>query len=58
MKLVVVPVNPNTPVELLYERSPPVTESEVRLILELNIFQSATERAPVVVNEARPRESC
>ena len=58
MKLVVVPVNPNTPVVLLYERYDPVVESEVRLILELNIFQSATERAPVVVNEARPRESC
>ena len=58
MKLVVVPVNPNTPVALLYERSPPTTESEVRLILELNIFQSDTERAPVVLADARVRESC
>ena len=58
MKLVVVPVNPNTPVELLYERSHPVTESEVRLILELNVFQSATESDPVVLTDARPRESC
>ena len=58
MKLVVVPVNPNTPVVLLYERYDPVVESEVRLIFELNIFQSATESDPVVVSEARPRESC
>ena len=56
MKFVVVPVNPNTPVVLLYERSPPVTEREVRLILELNVFQSATERDPVVVIPARARE--
>ena len=58
MKFVVVPVNPNTPVALLYERSPPVTEREVRFILLLKVFQSATERAPVVVIDARARESC
>ena len=58
MKLVVVPVNPNTPVELLYERYDPVVESEVRLILELNVFQSAMESDPVVLTDARPRESC
>ena len=35
-----------------------LAEREVRLILELNVFQSATERDPVVVIPARARESC
>ena len=48
---------PNSPVPLLYV-SGPLTESEVRLILELNVFQSATESDPVVLTDARPRESC
>ena len=51
-------MNPNTPVVLLYERYDPVVESEVRFILELNEFQSATEREPVVELLARVRESC
>ena len=46
-----------SPVPELYE-IPPVTESEVRFILELNEFQSATEREPVVELLARVRESC
>ena len=58
MKLVVVPVNPNTPVALLYERYDPVVESDVREILELKDIQSETERAPEVVALARARESC
>lgn len=57
MKLVVVPVNPKAPVVLLYERHDPVVESEVRLILLLNVFQSPIERAPVVEVEASPMES-
>ena len=56
--MVVVPVNPNTPVELLYERYDPVVEREVRLIFELNEFQSATESDPVIVALASVRESC
>lgn len=54
------------------ERSPPVSVPipmlfptrvipvpNVRLFsLELNIFQSVAERAPVVVEDARARESC
>ena len=47
----------NAPVILLYP-SGPVAESEVRLILLLKVIQSATERAPVVVPEARAREIC
>ena len=35
-----------------------MTESEVRFILLLNTIQSPTESEPVVVAEARPRESC
>ena len=57
MKLVVVPVNPNTPVVLLYERYDPIVESEVREILLLKIFQSATESDHVIVALARARES-
>ena len=30
----------------------------MRLILLLNVFQSTAERAPVVVEDARARESC
>lgn len=36
---------------------PPVAEREVRLILLLNVFQSVLESAPLVVAEARERES-
>ena len=46
-----------SPVELLYE-IPPVTESDKREALELNEFQSATEREPVVELLASVRESC
>jgi hypothetical protein len=47
--------SPNRPVPLLYD-IPPVAESEVKLILLLNVFQSVAERAPVVVEFARARE--
>ena len=57
MKLVVVPVNPNTPVVLSYERYDHAVESEVSPILLLNVVQSVKESAPVVVAEARARES-
>ncbi len=56
MKFVVVPVNPNTQVILLYERNPPVIESEVRFILLLNVLQSDAESAPTVELLARERE--
>jgi hypothetical protein len=36
---------------------PPVAESEVRFIFELNMFQSAEERSPVVATPAVPIES-
>jgi hypothetical protein len=35
-----------------------VAEREVRLIFALKAFQSVLERAPLVVDEASPRESC
>jgi hypothetical protein len=56
VKLVVVPVNPKTQVRLLYERYDPTVESEARLILELNVFQSVPVRSPVEVAEAFPIE--
>ena len=55
--LVLAFVIPKSHVPLLYV-SGPLTESEVRFILELNEFQSATEREPVVELLARVRESC
>ena len=48
--------SPKSPVPLLYE-IPPVAESEVSPILALNVFQSVRESAPVVVEDASPRES-
>jgi hypothetical protein len=56
VKLVVVPVNPNIPVVLSYERYDPTVESEVRLILLLNVFQSVDERSPFVATPALPIE--
>ena len=35
-----------------------MTESEVRFILLLNTIQSPTESDPVVLTDARARESC
>ena len=52
MKFVVVPVNPNTPVVLLYERYDPAVESEVRETLELKVVQSDDLRSPVEVSDA------
>ena len=46
--LVKVKRSEKSPVELLYEIAP-VAESDERETFELNVFQSATERAPVVV---------
>ena len=40
-----------SPVELLYEIAP-VDEREVRLILELKVFQSVDERKPFIVEFA------
>jgi hypothetical protein len=57
IKSVVVPVNPNTPVVLSYERYDPTVESEVKLILELNAFQSVAERSPFVDTPAFQIES-
>jgi hypothetical protein len=57
MKSVVVPVNPNTPVLLSYERYDPIVESDVRLILLLNVFQSVDERSHFVATPAFPIES-
>jgi hypothetical protein len=51
-------VNPKTQVRLLYERYDHVTESEVRLILLLNVFQSLAESAPTVAVEASARDIC
>ena len=46
-----------SPLPELYD-IPPVAESEMSEILELNEFQSATEREPVVELLARVIESC
>jgi hypothetical protein len=52
-----VPLHEKIPVRLLYT-IPPVDESEVRFIFELNMFQSVDESAPLWTAEARARESC
>jgi hypothetical protein len=54
MKFVVVPVNPNTPVVLLYVRYDHTVESDVRFILLLNVVQSVPVRRPVEVVLAFP----
>jgi hypothetical protein len=48
--------SPKSPVVLLYV-IPHVAVSEVSPILALNVFQSVRESAPVVVEDASPRES-
>ena len=52
MKLVVVPVNPNTPVVLSYERYDHAVESEVSPILLLNVVQSVDLSSPLAVEDA------
>lgn len=47
----------NSPVVLLYV-IPPRAERDVRSSLFENVFQSADERAPILVLLARARESC
>jgi hypothetical protein len=47
----------NSHVVLLYV-TPPIAERDVRSSLFENVFQSADERAPILVLLARVRESC
>lgn len=50
-------LNQNSPVLVLYERRPPVTERDVKSILLLKVVQSVGERAPVLRDQAIARES-